>query len=322
MRIKTWTLACSAALVSVLLTGSSSLATSAPGPTVAGRDMSNTNLDVYSFNMSGAATTETDGTIDNGGGKRAIKPVTDLLEAGGRPDLIALQEVCYNQLHAMNLELSKYGYFASAIKVRDQSRCTRNVDANPPQPELAGGMYNYVAVPAQYGPQAFNYPLGDGDDLTCLLFTKSARTIVGCSTQLSGNQETRYAKAKSINNNEVVPWIDSFNAGVVIAGDFNSEPTSSPAGASPMNWMYSSLQGGSTRGRLFEAADTINGTNPGGSRLGRWTHKARNPDVGTRKIDYIFMSDNFFKPRSFVPGYSDRFGYSYHTLYFATAAMR
>lgn len=274
-------------------------------------------MDVWNWNITGAGHLE--GGIDNAGSPAAVDAVVNPIKFHNqRPDVILLQEVCGDQFTRMNRDLTPLGYTVHWRAVRNQSRCTAY--GGSPMNTNSSQLGDLVAVPTAYGPTIADYdfdqvpgaPVGDGQ--TCLLFSKQSRQVVACSTQLSGTEEQRRVEALRMNVDQVKPWV-SQGLGVIIGGDFNSEPLTVP-----MNNLFDSSVSSSSHGVLFEA-DMRAVANKPLRDSGRWTHDGRNPKAPVRKIDYVFFSGNYF-PRSTFTVNLDKKATSYHRFYAASVAMR
>ena len=263
-------------------------------------------MDVWSYNITGAGTNENNPKdINNGGRPRAVKPVTNAIDAGHRPDVIALQEVCQSQFTHLKPKLEAAGYTVHWRATKSQRRCAAYKDYAPSAPRAHGDL---VAVPAGYSPTVYDYdfdpqtapsaPAGEG--LTCLGFTKLSRFNVACSTHISGTNEQRTYKTYRMRVDEIEPWA-SYGYGIVIAGDFNSKPDQEPM----KNLNH-------RNGIMYEADRARN----------RWTHQNRKSPFAKRKIDYVYFSDNQFPRSSFVSALDGKPEYSYHRFYAASAGMR
>lgn len=259
-------------------------------------------MDVWSYNITGAGTNENNATdIDNGGRPRAVKPVTNALAAGHRPDVIALQEVCESQYTSVKPKLEAYGYTVHWRPTKSQRRCAAYRDYAPSAPTRHGDL---VAVPSQYGPSAHSYDLdprtAGGEGMACLLFSKQGRLVVGCSTHLAGTTEQRAYQTYRMRVDEIEPWANQ-GYGIVIAGDFNTQP-----GQEPMKNL-------DHRNGIMYEADRVQK---------RWTHQNRRAPYAKRKIDHVYFSGNYFPRTSFVAALDAKPEYSYHRFYAASSAMR
>ncbi|PUA80217.1 endonuclease/exonuclease/phosphatase family protein [Nocardioides currus] len=284
---------------------SSSVGTVHRSDDLARKSRGNQRIDVWDWNLTGAGS-DPNG-VNNGGSAVALTPLKNQLNAAGggdRPDVITLQEVCQNQLNDAAPYLDTLGYWVGWRQSRSQSRCENQA------PGAGTAMYDVIAVPKAYSPTGYNYVKNDiGDGMACALFTKT-KTIIACSTQISGGDEAYRAKTTyRMLQDEIIPWT-GFGWGVVIAGDFNTSP-----GNSPMDNMYDSTVPGA-RGRLFDA-DMSCGT----CRDGVWTNDARGT-LGKRKIDYVFYSKNVFARTSFRAELDYKEQYSNHKFYKASSAFK
>ena len=166
------------------------------------------------------------------------------------------------------------------------------------------------ALPAVIVPSAsnagFNYDFDlratevTGEGLTCLGFHKLSRFVVACSTHISGTNDQRTAKTFRMRRDEIEPW-NAQGYGVIIAGDFNTEPSQEPM----KNLNHSN-------GIMYEGDRTQN----------RWTHQNRKSPYARRKIDYVYFSNNWFPRSTFVSALDSKPEYSYHRFYAASATMR
>lgn len=259
-------------------------------------------MDVWSYNITGAGTNENNAKdIDNGGRPRAVTPVTNALAAGHRPDVIALQEVCQSQFASVRPKLEAYGYTVHWRATKSQRRCAAYRDYAPSAPTGHGDL---VAVPSAYSPSPHAYDLDPrtpgGESLTCLSFTKQSRFVVGCSTHLAGTNEQRTYQTYRMRVDEIEPWA-RLGYGIVIAGDFNTQPGQEP------------LKNLDHRNGIMYEADRVQK---------RWTHQNRKAPYARRKIDHVYLSDNFFPRSSFVAALDAKPEYSYHRFYAASSAMR
>ena len=297
MRIKMLVSAFTAAILSI------GLAT-APGAQGAAKlAVANSRIDVWTWNMTGAGSDPD--AVNNGGHEDALAPVVNqlnALSAGARPDVITLQEVCQNQADHLIAYLDNLQYAVNFRPIRTQERCDNRV------PGASHALGDLIAVPKAYGPQVANYDINAGQGLTCFLFTKG-KTIVACSTQVSGSEDVRRSVTYRMLQDQIKPWT-SFGYGVVVAGDFNTSPSNPP-----MDNMYDESVPGA-RGRLFEASMTC-----GTCRDGAWTHDSRG-SLGLRKIDYVFFSKNVFARSSFQVDLDLKEKYSYHRFYKASSTFR
>ena len=295
----------------VLALATTLLVPAAPEAAVAGqadgsaqRAPGNGGMDVWSYNITGAGTNENNARdIDNGGRPRAVRPVTNAIDAGHRPDVIALQEVCQSQFTYLKPKLEAVGYSVHWRSTKNQRRCAAYKGYAAGAPTAHGDL---VAVPSAYGPTAYSYdfdlatsaPVGEG--LTCLGFHKLSRFVVACSTHISGTNDQRTAKTFRMRRDEIEPWAAQ-GYGVIIAGDFNTQPSQEPM----KNLNHSN-------GILFEGDRAQN----------RWTHQNRKAPYARRKIDYVYFSDNYFPRSSFVSALDAKPEYSYHRFYASSATMR
>lgn len=155
-------------------------------PVSALRAPGTSGMDVWNYNITGAGTNQNNrNDINNGGAPRAVKPVTNAIAAGARPDVIALQEVCQSQAAFLRPKLRNAGYRVHWRAKKSQSRYAAYEDYDPKVSRLHGDL---VAVPASHSPTAYGdfdldtiTPAGEG--LTCFGFTKLFRFLVGCSQQ-------------------------------------------------------------------------------------------------------------------------------------------
>lgn len=266
--------------------------------------ISDSRVDVWNWNITGAGS-DPNG-VNNGGNEVALNPLKNQLNAlgaGSRPDVITLQEVCENQRANATTYLNTLGYNVNVRPTRTQPRCENRA------PGAGTTMYDLIAVPAAYSPREYDYDTYGGDGMACYLFTKS-KTIVACSTQVSGGEEATRAKTTyRMLQDEIIPWT-GFGWGVVIAGDFNTSPSNSP-----MDNMYDETVP-RARGRLFDVSMTC-----GTCRDGLWTHDSRG-SLGKRKIDYVFYSKNVFARSSFQSDLDMKEQYSYHRFYKASSAFK
>jgi hypothetical protein len=315
MRCRMWLSGCLAVVVSSALLAWSSAQGAAPdiGPDTSQRHPYTADFDIWTMNISGATASTESGEIYNGGSPDAVWPIISYINAGFRPDAIALQEVCSSglegtpgQLETVRSHLQAVGYAVHWRKVRDQPRCQASNGT------FGTGLGDLIAVPQHQAVEAFqrdftpDVPGESGEGLTCFSFVKMSRWFVACSTQISGTDAEEQYKTFRMHKDLVKPLVEQQNVGVVIAGDFNSNP-----GQSTMNNMYDSSypQG---NGLLFEADCSAS------CRDGEWTHVNRTQD--RRKIDYIFFSGNQFKPRTTRPAF-EKWASSYHRFYATNVAM-
>ena len=273
-------------------------------PVSALRAPGTSGMDVWNYNITGAGTNQNNrNDINNGGAPRAVRPVTNAIAAGARPDVIALQEVCQTQAAYLRPKLRNAGYRVHWRATKTQSRCAAYKNYDPKVSRLHGDL---VAVPASYSPTKYAYdfnldtttPTGEG--LTCFGFTKLSRFVVACSTQLAGTNAQRLNATFRMRRDEIEPWADQ-GFGVIIAGDFNTKPDQEP-----MKNLYH------RNGILSEGDQARN----------RWTHQNRKAPFAKRKIDYVFFSNNYFPASSYYSVLDGKPEYSYHRFYAASATMR
>ena len=208
------------------------------------------------------------------------------MKGGQRPDVIALQEVCYEQFMRLKTYLTSVDYSVEWRVNKQQSRCRDNY----PQADAEHGAEHgtLVAVPNAYAPLRpvlFNLSPetpGTAEGLTCYEFTKQ-RALIACSAQISGNEDEKALKTYRMYTQMITPYLNA-GFGILLAGDFNTQPKNSP-----MNRMYHPNLGGT--GSLFEG--DMKGVCSSPCRDGRWTHKNREDGL-RRKIDYVFFSNNAF----------------------------
>ncbi len=61
---------------------------------------------IYGLNITGAGIVEGANPVDNRGRPGAVDPVIDRMKGGQRPDVIALQEVCYEEFMRLKTYLT------------------------------------------------------------------------------------------------------------------------------------------------------------------------------------------------------------------------
>jgi endonuclease/exonuclease/phosphatase family metal-dependent hydrolase len=270
-------------------------------------------MDIWDFNITGAGIVEGARRVDNRGRPGAVDPVINRMKDGQRPDVIALQEVCFEQFKRLKRYLTSVDYSVEWRVNKQQPRCRDNYRRADAKRGAEHG--TLVAVPDAYAPLrpvSFNLSPetpGTAEGLTCYEFTKQ-RAMIACSAQISGNGDEKKLKTYRMYTQMITPYLNA-NFGVLLAGDFNTQPKNSA-----MNRMYHPNLGGT--GLLFEGDMKAVCASP--CRDGRWTHRNRKDGL-QRKIDYVFFSNNAFD-QTRVSSVMVDVASSYHRFYKFSVPMR
>ncbi|MBM6400148.1 endonuclease/exonuclease/phosphatase family protein [Phycicoccus sonneratiae] len=184
----------------------------------------------------------------------------------GRADVATMQEVC--QSWVKDLKKKHKGWTVSYHEQTSNDRCPAgkgNVAIRPGKGSIFAEAYKVPGEGKTFG-------------LACVVFGFGGHRTHACSTHLS-TYDTNAAvvrrgeteRIKAITN----AWIDAQDA-VIVAGDLNSQPTSTEL--DPL-YMYPQAR---SEGRFVEAGQLPKGRM---KRVGPDTHRKG-------KIDYVFFSEN------------------------------
>jgi endonuclease/exonuclease/phosphatase family metal-dependent hydrolase len=252
---------------------------------------------IFQFNMCGAVIDNDDCPSHGGSGEGTVVPalVSSILDTRddaprpGRPDIVTLNEVCETQFNALRASLSAAGYpmngrFATAKA--NEGNCEN--DSN-----FGNAVLTRQPITNDADDQiAFPLPLpedsGEVRTLLCVDTPLRGKAIKACSVHLSTDGDRRAEQVPAVA--EIVNGFIDTGLPVLIGGDFNASP-----GDDVLDALYDH-HGGTGRFREVDETDFAEAsffcreTFEDSCRSGEGTYPGF---LGDRKIDYIFVSEDF-----------------------------
>lgn len=247
---------------------------------------------VFHFNMCGAVRDNDKCTSKGGSGEGTSVPAIVSSAVDYQPDIVTLNEVCENQFDALLDQLEAGGYamdgrFGTARP--DVSTCDGS--------DYGNAVLSRRTILNDAGEQ-LSHPLPGPDgaevrQLLCVDTPLRGRNVKACATHLSSSGGKQATQVSDGILPVVNTWLDA-GIPVLIGGDFNVRPTDDA-----LTPLYS-RDGGTGRFREMDETDfdffTVGCRNEYAEscRSGEGTHDEVLVDP---KIDYVFFSEDFAKPR-------------------------
>jgi endonuclease/exonuclease/phosphatase family metal-dependent hydrolase len=247
---------------------------------------------IFQFNMCGAVPTNADCTSKGESGEGTSVPAIVSSVLDYRPDVVTLNEVCSNQFVSLLRQLETAGY---AMEGRFGATLERVPTCGLTADGQTRGDYGNAVL------SRLRITNGPEDDLThtlpvaqdaeergilCVDTALRGRSIKACATHLSPEGDIQGAQVAAIRT-VVDPWVER-DIPVIIGGDFNVTPLSDA-----LDPLYNH-NGGSGR---FREVDETDHRFLGACQVDVAARcRSGESTAGLRKIDYIFVSEQFAKP--------------------------
>lgn len=233
-----------------------------------------TSYEFLQFNMAGASG-------GNYGDTRVSQKVIDSMKETW-PDVVTLNEVCWQQFDYIRDRMDTYGYEGRyGYNLTNVGNCDGKSYGNAifVRANISGAGKTYL--PKLSGHERRN--------VLCVRY--DSRSVVACVTHINhrdDNSQQRLNQRDQIRKvRDVVHRHRADGNHVVIGGDFNVDP-----GDYQINSLYHSCYGGNSAGIMHEV-DTRSWC---GGRYESPSSSYNESTLGSRKIDYLFITPGFDNP--------------------------